>query len=952
MDVLYKTKAQFIEWYDNLMKVGNVSEDKLKEEAINFFGEDIKQVNKQTIAKKLKDLKNEHNNETRRIQRIIQKTKKGSGNGFSDPPQDFCLDILNKKERRVAFAAKCRKEIKAHDLYKHWENQCVIFNAKRPEKANDVAGNNTFENESSQIIRITKQRSCGPNIFDAEKVVITNKPDGTVKKNVLKETIATVTTRKRKVSGENESDISWETRNKRTKGVDNILNHVNENDKENKAKMISKIIDDEGNDFAKKVKLSSKTLKENESLTVTETNSLQTGTRSSEFLWRQARTAFKKTLGYSPLASAKKVQKYRGKNMITKKTDWNFEKKNLYKYKQGKNKAKPHETTVLRIKDLYSYIAKVAVSESEDLDLSMNELPVCFDADAGGGRFVATFAFLNRKDSSVVLHPFLVYEGSDCRANLEMTLGEFTEDIREMENKAVLINNENVIIKQFGLFDLAALNTIVGKQNHSATFPCAWTNVSRDHLNSEKHKHKDHTSENCTSIKFLSNKDYETKIAKHAVKTGGKEMAKTGKNFGSIVAYNLMPFENMFRYVPPLMHIIMGETNNVLKELKEATVKIDLEKTNQENKETQQKEAQDMLVQLYLEKENLESTWINISQAEVIMLNDLKRVTLLLEDKEEEASKVANEIFPKSQKKATSKEKCNADLCLIFAGDVKNDFDAKFTCKNTCKIHVRCEGFPLFNYEDTLLSEYTCGKCEKGTSNKTWLEQTLRERHMELVNAKGAISNRITFKKADIDLHENIETECSGPKQRQLKEAMKALGDIARYHGGDLQGKQVQKLLDNARGKAEFKLLDCISEDRTTHDKFKKAIKILADVSDALKMPIEKFDEEDIQMIRHLCEEWGKFWPNEFLHRNITPKGHILSFVLPEIVRELKTFYRFYKVEQKGEEIHAELNDIDRKAWVMKNKEARLWTLIYRYEMRNITKVDIVVPIKRTNKTK
>ena len=57
-------------------------------------------------------------------------------------------------------------------------------------------------------------------------------------------------------------------------------------------------------------------------------------------------------------------------------------------------------------------------------------------------------------------------------------------------------------------------------------------------------------------------------------------------------------------------------------------------------------------------------------------------------------------------------------------------------------------------------------------------------------------------------------------------------------------------------------------------------------------------------------------------------------------------------MEQKGEEIHAELNDIDRKAWVMKNKEARLWTLIYRYEMRNITKVDIVVPIKRTNKTK
>ena len=57
-------------------------------------------------------------------------------------------------------------------------------------------------------------------------------------------------------------------------------------------------------------------------------------------------------------------------------------------------------------------------------------------------------------------------------------------------------------------------------------------------------------------------------------------------------------------------------------------------------------------------------------------------------------------------------------------------------------------------------------------------------------------------------------------------------------------------------------------------------------------------------------------------------------------------------MEQKGKEIHAELNDIDRKASVMKKKEARLWTLIYRYEMQNITKVDIVVPVKRTNKTK
>jgi hypothetical protein len=531
-----------------------------------------------------------------------------------------------------------------------------------------------------------------------------------------------------------------------------------------------------------------------------------------------------------------------------------------------------------------------------------------------------------------------------------MTLGDFTETFKEMEGKAVMINNEKVEIKQFGLFDLAALNTIVGKQNHSASFPCAWTNVSREHLNSEKHKDKDHTAEECKSIRFLTVEDYEIMITHHAVQTGNKEMAKTGKNFGSIVGNNLMPLVSVTRYVPPLMHIIMGETNNVLKELKETTIKLD-DQRNNKDKEAQQKQTQAMLVQMYDEKENLEAEWSNVNLAEMVVLNDDKRAKLMLENNEKEASEVATENYAKSIKKSNPKEQCDADLCLLFACDVKNEWDAKFTCINTCQIHVRCEGIALINDDEEMPVDYKCVKCENGQSNKMWIEEALKKKYMELVTRKGTLSKMITVKKADIDLYENIEEEFSGPNQRQLKEAMKELGDIARYHGGDLQGKQVQKLLDNARGDAEYKLLECIAEDKTKHEKFKKAIKILADISDALKMPLEEFDGDDIKMIRELCEEWGKFWPKEFSHRNITPKGHILSFVLPQIVAKLKTFYRFYKVEQKGEEIHAELNDIDRKAWVMKKKEARLWTFIYRYEMRNITKVDIVVPVKRVFKT-
>ena len=44
---------------------------------------------------------------------------------------------------------------------------------------------------------------------------------------------------------------------------------------------------------------------------------------------------------------------------------------------------------------------------------------------------------------------------------------------------------------------------------------------------------------------------------------------------------------------------------------------------------------------------------------------------------------------------------------------------------------------------------------------------------------------------AKIDHHENVEQIVSGPRQRLLKEAMVKLGDIARYHGGDLQGRGI-----------------------------------------------------------------------------------------------------------------------------------------------------------------
>ena len=61
-------------------------------------------------------------------------------------------------------------------------------------------------------------------------------------------------------------------------------------------------------------------------------------------------------------------------------------------------------------------------------------LPVIIDGDAGGGRFVAEFTFLNRKDISLKLHPFLLYEGTDNRENMQKTL---TQQIRSPEGTII-----------------------------------------------------------------------------------------------------------------------------------------------------------------------------------------------------------------------------------------------------------------------------------------------------------------------------------------------------------------------------------------------------------------------------------------------------------------------------------------------------------------------------------
>ena len=199
---------------------------------------------------------------------------------------------------------------------------------------------------------------------------------------------------------------------------------------------------------------------------------------STDYSWRVDRTAFLNTLGYTLISSQKEVEKVRKQILAVNKEDWAVLKMNIYQNKLGKSKDIPKETTVLLVKDLTTYIEKMAESESAALEVQSGVLPVCFDADAGGGRFLAVFTFLNREDGDVKLHPFIIFKGSDSRKNLELTFGRFTEDIRNLEGREVVVKNEvfGVHIKVVSIVDYSLIqevfHEISSSENHQLSTSC------------------------------------------------------------------------------------------------------------------------------------------------------------------------------------------------------------------------------------------------------------------------------------------------------------------------------------------------------------------------------------------------------------------------------------------------------------------------------------------------
>ena len=113
-------------------------------------------------------------------------------------------------------------------------------------------GKNYTEDDTNQTLKITRHLSNSNKIVETERHLVTAMPDGTMKTSVIKETYANVTTRKKAIEGKaNENpELTYEAKRKRTMSAESVINHLSENNTDQKAEMVSRIIDREGKSFA------------------------------------------------------------------------------------------------------------------------------------------------------------------------------------------------------------------------------------------------------------------------------------------------------------------------------------------------------------------------------------------------------------------------------------------------------------------------------------------------------------------------------------------------------------------------------------------------------------------------------------------------------------------------------------------------------------------------------
>ena len=350
------TNLKFKTWLKEI-EPASLSQEKLKNEAIKFSKEFV-EVDKKTIAKVVDDFEIEHKQVVADVLHSVFEEmggEEGKRRGRRDvPPKNYfpqdenmlkifqnetnlekkcvkCNTLLSSRievknhiqmnheeELKKAFSKEAMSLVPFHNSYLSWLQKDHIVNALASrccKDRNKVDLKRSNENVDDTYFKMIKNQNTADDLIETQRTIIVSQKDGTEKKKVLKYQLANVTTRPRSPIDE-ESKESCKRKNneaerKQAKKVTNILDHISGNDEDVQAALISKVIDQKGQNFADKVTLKSKELQDCKKLSPEETAAFLSSANLSTNVLTRGITLFNKKWGHNPFASQKKVMAVR-----------------------------------------------------------------------------------------------------------------------------------------------------------------------------------------------------------------------------------------------------------------------------------------------------------------------------------------------------------------------------------------------------------------------------------------------------------------------------------------------------------------------------------------------------------------------------------------------------------------------------------------------------------------
>ena len=712
-------------------------------------------------------------------------------------------------------------------------------------------------------------------------------------------------------------------------------------------------------------------------LSVEKSTDIQLGSNVGDAPLRKIRTGIFKAnkeesdkVIVNPFQSDYKIRAERKKRtpFITKE-NFDLLEKPLFKNKIGENKNKTHPLPVVQAKDVLKFTLNMIKTEEKSLVFyphkDTGKLRICITLDGGNQSIKTCLCLMDiAADQDVILNIFSLYRGAECRENLSSTLSRYRRSFKEMHGKKVVVNGKEREIELFGLFDISAQGDLLGTAKSSATEPDIHTDVKASHL--KNHAGTPHSitdcGEDCGSWRSMSSLKRCLTASMNYSAGDLDHMRKNSKHFGSVKTPIILELSSIFHYPSPPMHVIdLGLANDVTELQFEETRKCDKENLTEDEKEAYERNLEGHKIELAKlddHIEELDKNIMNVAEEHAMIHNEYDKLTAIIEKNIKNAENLAKFSYSKPPKigKNAKKTNCDAIICLSFPVDIKAG-NLQISCKNGCLVCHRCEGLTSSIVQDE--EEYECLKCQGKTP------EDIKEIFLDKAEILYDIyTNSMHDKSSTMLKRDEVEGYIAneGYLENKMKDSMKKMGiETCIYHGGKkMEGSMVGKIykdIEETRKREEngedstYTILECWQNDPVNYARFKEIWDIIYDASTAIKTMdgSKEYSDEEIEHICELCGMFGKRFPVLF-SKGITPKGHSLSITIPHLIRKFREYRIFYKIEQKSEKLHAELNKIEARLLSVRQLPERYLMMIKQYDCKNRSDRTICVPEKRNLK--